>query len=668
MRQSFKTIASICMSALLILSAAGSSVSATFGSTYMDSGAVTVKIDTSKGRSSISPYIYGINAESSLSGVSVNAFIQTDPLVSSYNWESNLTNDGGGNSSHLVSPYTFRPGEPAMYADNLVARASLYGISSKYVTLQMMGKTAGHSSSDGNWEDVSFSKNDSYLSRPDAEDGIVYMDEYVSYLVNKYGYAVNGGINGYFLDREPENWHNLYPAAVTSPVTADDLIERSSELAYSVKKIDPTALVYGPSPSGIEAFISLKNQSDWEKHGLEYSWFIDYYLDGMRKASESAGTRLLDVLDLHYHTEATNGLLEPIVGSDDVFSSNVRLQAPRILWDSSYTENSTTAILYNQHIPLIPTLAASVDMYYPGTGISFSEYNFGGGGDISGGIAAADALGIFAKYGIHMACAKPDTSDIAYIKSALNLYTNYDGLGSGFGNTFVASENGGDIMSSVYASVDGSDDASLKIILINKNRTVNKPADISIKSPARFASAEVYSFNSESAGIVRAEEDISVEDNSFALDMEPLTVYMLVMSGGSAIEDYPFTVTSGTDISSPENTGGTASAVSEGSSVTSAVHEHVAAETYSTVSLTDSGFNEENTDTLSGDLSGIVDIQTTADGQHPAETTGGSLPDGESDRTVPKGVKIAVLILVAAVVIAMGYILVSDFIVSRRKK
>lgn len=668
MRSSFKTIASICMSALLIVSAAGGSVSATFGSTYMDSGAIKVNIDTSKGRSPISPYIYGINAESPLAGVTVNAVTQTNPLVSSYNWESNLSNNGANNSDYLVSSYTFRPGEPAMYADNLVARASLYGISSKYVTLQMMGKTAGHSSSDSTWEDVSFSKNDSYLSRPDPDDGVVYMDEYVSYLVNKYGYAVNGGINGYFLDREPENWHILYPDAVPSPVTADDLIERSSELAYSVKKIDPTALVYGPSPNGIEAFISLKNQSDWEKHGLEYSWFIDYYLDGMRKASERAGTRLLDVLDIHYHTEATNGLLEPIVGSNDVFSSNVRLQAPRILWDSSYTENSTTAILYNQHIPLIPTLAASVDMYYPGTGLSFSEYNFGGGGDISGGIAAADALGIFAKYGVHMACAKPDTMDITYIKSAINIYTNYDGAGSGFGNTFVSSENGKDIMSSVYASVDGSDDASLRIILINKNRTANKPADIDIKSAAQFVSAEVYSFNSESPEIVRAEEDIAVEDNRFTLDMEPLTVYMLVLNGGDTIEDYPFTGTGGTGVSSPENTGGTASAVSAESSVTSAVHEHVAAETYSTVSLTGDSFREENTDTLSGDASGADTVQTTADGLFSAETSGGSIPDGKSEKTVPKGIKTAVSILVAAVFVAMGYILVSDYIVSRRKK
>ena len=655
------------MAIIACLASGGTEVSATFSSSYLDSGSVTVNIDTSAGRKAISPYIYGINSESDLSGVSVNAIIQTDPEISSYNWENNLSNDGIRNSRRLVNTFSAnRQSEAGLYTDYLVTRAGRYGIHSRYVTLQMMGKVAGNVGSDKLWNDVLFNKNDSYLSRPNTDDDVVYMDEYISFLVNKYDYAMNGGINGYFLGNEPENWSVRYPEAVPQPVTADELIKRSSELACSVKMIDPTALVYGPSLNGIEAFININNPDDWEQHGIEYSWFIDYYLDGMKKASEENGSRLLDVLDIHYHTEATNGLLQPIIDSDDVFSNNTRLQAPRILWDSSYTENSTSAILHNQHIPLIPTLAASIDMYYPGTRLSFSEYNFGGGNDISGGIATADALGIFAEYSVHMACVKPNTEDISYIKSALNIYTNYDGEGSGFGDTLVSSSNEKDIMSSVYASVESGDESKLKVILINKNNNAAKSAEINIQSIYDFESADVYSFDSESSDIVKAEESVDISENSFSFEMEPLTVYMLVFNADGEIlsvdpEDIPDTETTEntqTDIIEDITT----ATVSETTTVTTTtfVPEYVEATTYSTASVNESkpSETEESVSTTvpddEADPGGTEETVTAANGT-------------DTERTVPKAVKVIVSILVGAVVLSMVYILVNDYIMSKRK-
>lgn len=662
-----RTVSVAAASAIVLcLAHAGAGVSATFSSSFLDSGSVIVNIDTSAGRKAISPYIYGINSESDLSGVKVNAVIQTDPMVSSYNWENNLINDGAGNSDALVSSYPLsKRSEPGLYTDYLVKRAGRYNIPSRYVTLQMMGKAAGQINSDRLWDEVRFEKNDAYLSVPNTDDGVVYMDEYVSFLVNKYDYAVNGGINGYFLANEPENWSERFPEAVPQPVTADALIKSSSELAYSVKKIDPTALVYGPSLNGIEAFININNPDDWEQHGLEYSWFIDYYLDGMRLASEEAGTRLLDVLDVHYHTEATNGLLQPIIDSNDVFSNNTRLQAPRVLWDSSYTENSTSAILHNQHIPLIPTLAASIDMYYPGTRLSFSEYNFGGGDEISGGIAVADTLGIFAKYGVHMACVKPNTEDISYIKSALNIYTNYDGNGSGFGDTLVSSSNEKDIMSSVYASVESGNESELKVIFINKNANAAKSAEINIKSIYDFESADVYSFNSESSDIVKAEESIDINENRFSFEMEPLTVYMLVFNADGDIltvdpVDLPDTEASEiqTEISA-EVSESTISETTTVNTTTAFVPEHVEATTYSAASVNESVPSES-----SESVSTTVPIEENdPDETEETVTAGGT----DTEKTVPKAVKIIVSVLVGAVVLAMAYILINDYIMSKRK-
>lgn len=669
-----------------------------FSSSYRDTDSISVEIDVSAEHKAISPYIYGINSETSLSGLTVNALKQSDPRLSSYNWETNFSNSAEGenssNNNDLVKSYPAeRQREPALYTDNLVSKAKRYEIPSRYVTLQMMGAAAADSAgavypSDGSarWKRVLFRKHDSFFSEPDITDDSVYMDEYVSFLANKYGYAVDGGINGYFLDNEPENWFELYPYAVTRQITSDELIARSAELAGAVKRIDPTALVYGPSINGIEAFINLKNPDDWDKHAQDYSWFIDYYLNGMREASEAAGTRLLDVLDIHYHTEATNGLLEPIINGTDNFSNNTRLQAPRILWDSTYTENSAIAIMHNQHIPLIPTLEASVNMYYPGTKISFSEYNFGGGGHISGGIAVADALGIFAEYGVHMACLKPNSSETDYQKSGINIYTNYDGNGGSFGDTLVESDNGGDIMSSVYAAINDGDETTLKALLINKNQDSSKTADIIIRSDAVFESASVYSFDGDSPEIVLSDKEITVKDNSFSFEMEPLAVYMLVFKGEEeVISDDPEVTVSVKESDAPQDHDiPTETSASETeTAATVSVPEHVAAETYSTAGISVSETSappptesQESSDSSEGsaaerpgsDGSGTEKREVTSVTLNERNAPDESEKDEKSGKTVPKAIKTAVIILTAAVVLTMAYVIIQDRVLSKKSR
>lgn len=597
-----RILALMCVLGITASVSQANSAEAMFSSSYLDTESINVTIDVTDVNGKISPYIYGINAESDISRLTVNAVKQTDPRVSSYNWETNFSNSGTGtastNDAELISSYPpGRWGEPALYTEYLVTKAKRFNIPSKYVTLQMMGMVAADNEDDifsngnsGQWIEIFFSKADSYLSMPNLSDASVYIDEYVSYLVNRYGYAVDGGINGYFLDNEPENWAERFPSVVTGKVTADELVEKSAMLASAVKKIDPTALVYGPSVSGIEAYTNLKNSADWGSHNREYSWFIDYYLMKMNEASRLSGTRLLDVLDVHYHTESTNGMHGSVIDGTDAFSNNTRMQTPRIFWDTDYTENSTIAILYTQHLPLIPTLEASINMYYPGTKLSFSEYNFGAGDHISGGIATADSLGIFGKYGIHMACLKPNTENIDFQKAAINLYTNYDGMGNRFGDTSVFSDNNGDIMSSVYSSIDGNDIKTVKTVLINKNQYSPKKVYIDIVSDIDYEAAEVYCFNSESSEITRLDEDIVIEDNKAELEMVPLSAYMLVFrSSMDELEDVPNDEL--IDESLVENTGiNSITEVSEKpvseSSLQTLPPEHVSAETLSSVGTT----------------------------------------------------------------------------------
>ena len=635
---------------------------------WTDTGNITVNIDTTKNKTAISPYIYGLCTDVTMTGVTVNATKQSGAALSSYNWESNFSNSTiAGNSTNdlaLVKGYAGADlKKPALNAENLVTKADRYDISSRYLTLQMMGYVSKDSngrvlttdSISDRFDIISFDNPDGYLTQPDLNDGIVYIDEYVSYLVNKYSQASNGGIDGYFLDYEPENWSENYPFLNLPMLTPKSLVEKSSELSKTVKSIDKSALIFGPSINGLESYVNLSNSDVWKNYSDSYSWFIDYYLDNMSKMSQISGYRLLDVLDLHFISEAKDSLMEPVVDSNTIFSNAARMQAVRILWDSSYTENSFSAIQYKQNTPIIPTIQASIRMYYPETKLSFSEYNFGGGKHISGAIAEVDALGIFASQGVYMASLKPNTSEFPYQKAAINMYTNYDGLGSSFGNTLVKSDNGGDIMSSVYSAINNNE-SSLKTILINKNDELAKKVKVNITSDAQYSLANVYCLNSETSDIIFIEQFDDIENNSFDYEMEPLSIYLFEFKSKDIIIDIPNVTTS-----EPEET-----SVSQVTSINSEISSTVTkTETSSGITaseiVTESDKSSITKPVSETTTTSIDSIYNTLEDSESAEIETTRVDDIDDDKGgIPFFVKVIIGVLVAAVFFGMGYVLIYD--------
>ena len=129
----------------------------------------------------------------------------------------------------------------------------------------------------------------------------------------------------------------------------------------------------------------------------------------MKDAGERAGRRLVDVLDLHYYTEAQTATGGQRVGGQDTSAEAVaaRVQSTRSLWDPSYVENSwiTRDVLPegDKAIRLIPRMQAKIETKYPATKLPIPEYNFGGGVHSYGAIEQADALGIFGQTGVFAA-------------------------------------------------------------------------------------------------------------------------------------------------------------------------------------------------------------------------------------------------------------------------
>lgn len=494
----------------------------------------------------ISPYIYGVNTGVDLNAVSAKSIRLGGNRMSAYNWENNVSNAGSDyyNTSdmYLITdvPDEFKrvPGGPALALSN---QAHENNIPYTLLTLQMLGYVTSskrgrvaeeNAAPSEYWVEVKNRKNGEFTLEPDKKDGAVYTDEYLNYLFDKLGKSDSeAGIKAYALDNEPVLWKHTHSLAWRGELSCSQIIEKSVDLASVVKEMDSGAEVFGPALFGYSAFVDFGSAPDWQQLKADngYRWFIDYYLDEMHKAENNVGTRILDVLDIHYYTEAKGVCGERSCNHyDNDGCVKARLDSVKSLYDETYKEDSWITDTGAEFFPLLPNLQQSVDKYYPDTKIGFTEYNFGGGDHISGAVAEADTLGIFAEYGVYFATIWSFDNN-QYQLAAINMFTNYDGSGNGFGNTLIKSEYENEDIS-VYSSIDGNDENTVKIIITNHSLHDEAPVEISLASEEKYQTAEVYSLYGDSPEIkaMPAVEDIA--ENTFSYNLPPLSVTEFVVN------------------------------------------------------------------------------------------------------------------------------------------
>ena len=188
-----------------------------------------------------------------------------------------------------------------------------------------------------------------------------------------------------------------------------------------------------------------------------------------RRPAAAAGKRLVDVLDIHWYPEATGGGVRIMVRKPRRRSWRRDLQTPRSLWDPTYMETSwVTQSSTHGPIDLIPMLQKKIAENFPGTKLSISEYNYGGGGDISGGIAEADVLGIFGRMGVFSANEWPLVPNEPFI-AGLAMFRNFDGRKGSFGDTSVSATTDNVTDTSIYASIDSTNPDRMIVVAINKS-------------------------------------------------------------------------------------------------------------------------------------------------------------------------------------------------------
>ena len=513
---------------------------------------VNITVDPTAERTNISPYIYGTNQDFTNTADYTARRLGGNRLTG-YNWENNASNAGSDwlhSSDDFMCNTTVSGCNDPAAAVTKFHDISLANGSYSLVTLQMAGyvsadKNGAVSTSEAapssRWRTVVNSKGSPFSLTPDVNDNHVYMDEEVNFLVNKYGSAAaSTGIKGYSLDNEADLWSHTHPRIHPDAVGAQELVDRSVALSKAVKAVDPAAEIFGPASYGFNGFYSLQEAPDWASLQGNYSWYLDYYLDKMKQASTTAGTRLLDVLDVHWYPEATGGGTRiTFNGTGSLETQKARVQAPRTLWDSTYHESSWIGDYFSSYLPIIPKLQSSINTYYPGTKLGITEYSYGGEGDISGGIAQADALGIFGKLGLYFATFWKLETNSDYVNSAFKLYRNYDGNGSKFGDIHVKADTSDIENSSVYASVKDATNNELHLIVLNKSFDNAQSATIQIAGSQAYTSGTVYGFNNTSTALSQAGSISNISGNQFTYSIPPLTAYHIVLKPGTSTVTVP---------------------------------------------------------------------------------------------------------------------------------
>jgi hypothetical protein len=475
-----------------------------------DAVSVRFRVDTGTARRAISPYVYGVNQpEWTRRHRGVRLARLGGNRWTAYNWETNASN-AGADYHHQNDDFLGGGDVPGEAVRPHVAAAHAAG-AAIVVTLPMAGYVSADKRGDGDvaqtpdWLRTRFhesraAKRAPFSYPPDTADAVVYQDEFVGWLEAAFPAARHDPTRAIFysLDNEPDLWaHTHARIRPTGKLTYEELVERTLAWASAVKAVAPWALVFAPVNYGWQGFVTLQDAPD--AGGRD---FLDFFLASMREAEAAFGRRLVDVLDVHWYPEARGGGIRVTEADSSPAVAAARVQAPRSLWDPGYVETSWISQDAGVGaIRLIPRLRAKIAAHYPGTRLALTEYNYGGGGHVSGALALADVLGIFGREGVFAANLWSLSANEAFLDAALAAYCNLDGSGARFGDTSVAAVTSDPASSSVYASVDASSDSRVVVVAINK-ALGSAVAELSIEHTAELTRAQTFRLTAASPALV----------------------------------------------------------------------------------------------------------------------------------------------------------------------
>jgi hypothetical protein len=360
--------------------------------------------------------------------------------------------------------------------------------------------------------------------------GSVYRNQWVTALGAAFGANVP---HFYNMDNEIDIWGGTHRDVHPNPATYNELRDTYLSEARALKTWDPVAIRLGPvSCCWFFYWRSATGSSDTASHGG--ADFLPWWLNEVAWSDAVAGTRSLDVFDIHAYPD----------GPDTSSFTQAQKQALAVRiyrdwWDPSYTSEAVYIVGGGFSIePVdskpfrIPRMRALLNAIYPGTQFSITEWSaeFAGAPDFSTALGDADAYGILGRERVYLASrwVAPDPANPNY--QTLKLYRNYDGQHHTFAPISVSATNDGDPnLFSSYAAVDAAG-TTLTIMVVNKDPQNSVTAQITPNgfTPTAFTT---YTLAQASPTSIATSSSQTWSSN---LTFAPYTATLLVITGSMA--------------------------------------------------------------------------------------------------------------------------------------
>ncbi len=529
--------------------------------------ATSVSVDANASRRAINPDIYGVCYGDGNDMAALNAPLNRwgGNSTTRYNWQIDAHSAA---ADWYFETYPDGSGTPGGSADAfLAATRSANNGAEPMFTIPMIDYLANLGPNRSTLEGFSVKKYGAQTAtdpwNPDAGNGVsaatggnitgndpldtgvanspAIQQAWVQHFVSTLGPASGGkGVKYYILDNEPSIWYSTHRDVHPAPPTYDEIFNKMVAYATVIRAADPGAKIAGPEEwswwamyfSGFDqANGNSAANSDYNTHNKTY--YYPWLLQNINAYKQQTGTQLIDILTVH----AYNGTPD---GSDDTLSGQqIRNRETRILWDPDFQDPSWYGDIgiNGRVLNWIPTVKAMVAQYCPGLQIGFTEYNWGDEANLNGATTQADVLGIYGREGVDLATrwtvakdtsTNPTTYYVTYL--ANQIYRNYDGNNSTFGNTSVAANVENPDNLSAFAAVRSSDGA-LTVMVINKQQG-STPVTVNLANFAAADTAEAWQINAAGQTAIARLADVAVTGGAITATVPSQSITLFVIHSG----------------------------------------------------------------------------------------------------------------------------------------
>jgi hypothetical protein len=516
----------------------------------------SIAVDAQLNRHAISPLIYGVAFASASELAELQAPLNRSGGNSEtrYNWQVNAhnsandwyfeshsdtsTNAGASADSHVQASKT--GGAEPMLTIPMIGWTTKLATNRAHLSSFSVAKYGAQAQVDPYWPDagngVTSSTGSNIVNDPDDasfQTNSSFQAAFLQHLIGRWGSSTNGGVRYYLMDNEQTIWHSTHRDVHPVGTTMVEIRDKFFDYAGVVKGIDPSAIVLAPEEWGWSGYFYSGYDQQWSgAHGVwdparfpdrtaNGGWdYIPWLLDQFRQRATTTGRRLLDYCTTHVYPQAGE------FGDDVSLAMQLkRNRSTRQLWDTNYVDPTWI----NSVIKLIPRMKSWVAAYYPGTKIGITEYNWGAEDHISGATAQADILGIFGREGLDLATRWTTPAASTPTFKAMKLFRNYDGSGSGFGDTNISAAGPNPDYVSTFAALRSSDRA-LTLLVINKQQMANSIATVTVTNQLLAGTGQVWQLNA--GNTIRRLPDLAFAGNTFTNSVPPQSITMFVLPPG----------------------------------------------------------------------------------------------------------------------------------------